>query len=518
MATNPESGLAAHFPDSTATCEAGNSITQLNSRKFSIYTAVHSESAPCYGLGTADHDGKETEETNGAVLYYSLPPKAFQRKSRWKGWYDCASSGTVAFTDSPRRRVLKHLGISLFIFGIIANSTTFSYIAPLTNYAFVVSSPREAYIFDNASASYTFPIPICSSGQVINKPSWSFTTIDLPVTGSISFASAKSIDLAWNWLAGRGTQTFLVYLAYRVFTDALLKITETTHLSGELITSLSLFPTSVSTVWCIMKGLSQTPGWRPRITLVWLLISAIYLAIFPSLLDVITGYETVYETVFTLPSNSTSMNAAELQTIFTNYDENYYQYQRPANTSLFWQPLSNTTIPHIHWYDSFLDASWSQAFPQFGSTSWSEDYHSDTFAISNPDYYSCIVHNNTYQWGFSAEWVQIIVPITSAWFLGMWILWVDADHNSEFCRKGRRLGLYRGIVDIAEAIHEQLGDQLCAYTETELTTAVRKMRPLKYYTTEVEDGEGNVPHIGLSSRETAKVKLMWGTKYGKKVH
>ena len=43
------------------------------------------------------------------------------------------------------------------------------------------------------------------------------------------------------------------------------------------------------------------------------------------------------------------------------------------------------------------------------------------------------------------------------------------------------------------------------------------MRPLKYYTAEVEDGEGTVPHIGLSSRELAKVKLMWGTKYGKKV-
>ena len=219
------------------------------------------------------------------------------------------------------------------------------------------------------------------------------------------------------------------------------------------MTPLALFPTSVSTVWCIMKGLSRAPGWRLRLALAWLLISAIYLAVFPSLLDVMTGYETVYETVFTSPSNNTRMSVVELQTVFKD-GHGTYGYG-VTNTSLFWQPLLSTTVPHIHWYDSFLDASWSQAFPQFGSISESTssyDQYAYTFAMSNPDYYSCTVGNNAYQWGFSVEWVAIVVSINSAWFLGMWILWVDADHNSQFCRKSRRLGLYRGIIDIAEQL------------------------------------------------------------------
>lgn len=105
-----------------------------------------------------------------------------------------------------------------------------------------------------------------------------------------------------------------------------------------------------------------------------------------------------------------------------------------------------------------------------------------------------------YQWGFNYEWVVIVVSVNAVWLLGMWALWVDADYNSRLCREGRHMGIYRGILDISEAMTEGLGTNLSAYSEKELVTAVRRQPPLKYYVSNV--GDGQAAHIRLSSRKS----------------
>jgi hypothetical protein len=35
-----------------------------------------------------------------------------------------------------------------------------------------------------------------------------------------------------------------------------------------------------------------------------------------------------------------------------------------------------------------------------------------------------------YQWGFVIGWVVIIFPLYCIWVLGMYVLWMDAQHNS----------------------------------------------------------------------------------------
>jgi hypothetical protein len=104
---------------------------------------------------------------------------------------------------------------------------------------------------------------------------------------------------------------------------------------------------------------------------------------------------------------------------------------------------------------------------------------------------------NEQQWGFSFEWIFISTVLTTFWVYSMWALWLDCDINSEFCKKGRRLGLWRSIADISEAMREELGPNICAYTELELYAALANRPPVKYFATQGQKGEpGN---IGLSS-------------------
>jgi hypothetical protein len=116
------------------------------------------------------------------------------------------------------------------------------------------------------------------------------------------------------------------------------------------------------------------------------------------------------------------------------------------------------------------------------------------------------------QWGFSYEWLFVAAIINSCWLIGLWILWLDCDTNSELCKKGRRLGLWRAVADISEAMREELGPNICAYSESELTEALKNRPPIKYY---VKHGTEQEPgHIGLSSKSSGKVRLRWNYEYG----
>jgi hypothetical protein len=92
---------------------------------------------------------------------------------------------------------------------------------------------------------------------------WSFVGIDIRF-GSFSYGQAKAVDLAWNWLVGRGVAAFMTFVCYRVFTDALMRAVELTALPYQLFASLALYPTQLDTIWQLLKGLSINGGWRVR--------------------------------------------------------------------------------------------------------------------------------------------------------------------------------------------------------------------------------------------------------------
>ena len=81
----------------------------------------------------------------------------------------------------------------------------------------------------------------------------------------------------------------------------------------------------------------------------------------------------------------------------------------------------------------------------------------------------------------------------------MFIVWLDANVHSRLCRNRRKMrGSFRNALDFAEAIKEVLGNDLCAYSDTEISQQLHKSGfGLQFYST--SDTESDISHIGLSS-------------------
>ena len=345
----------------------------------------------------------------------------------------------------------------------------------------------------NSRSSGAFPIAACQGFGYFGGEKWTFVGIDIRI-GQMSFGLAKAADLAFNWGAGRGLQVLLAWLSYRVFTDALLRTTEVAYVPYDLFTSLALYSTKTDALWQLSKGLYGMPGWRVKAIIGWLLFSTAYLAAFPSLIDAMSGYEASMTTSIILP-NTTLMVVSDDVWV----DLSPLMFDNCTNKSI---TSYTSSYGCMQFYDQILQQSYD---------AWSLNDNTQ-FYTENPVNIVCRADQHLYHWGFSAEWVLVVACVNSFWLFGLWILWLDADTQSQFCKKGRRMGIYRAIADIAEVMREDLGPNLCAYSEAELTAAVRKQRPIKYY---VSDGDANgVAHIGLSSRPSGKVKLSWDQEYG----
>ena len=350
--------------------------------------------------------------------------------------------------------------------------------------------------FDSSSHNYdgpsSFPIAACQGFGYAAGAKWTFVGIDIRI-GKMSFGLAKAADLAFNWGAGRGLQVVLAWLSYRVFTDALMRTTEMTYVPYDLFTSLALYSTKTDALWQLSKAVHGIPGWRVKAILGWLLFSTAYLAAFPSLIDAMSGYEVSMTTGVMLPNQSMFVVGDDAQVDLMPLMAN--------------KCTKNSSLSYTDAYEcwGFYDETLQRSYDAYQSGN-------APFYTQIPENIVCRADQHLYHWGFSAEWLLVVACVNSFWLFGLWVLWLDADMQSQLRKKGRRMGIYRAIADVAEVMREDLGPNLCAYSEAELTAAVRKQGPIKYYVSD-ENADG-VAHIGLSSRPSGKVKLSWEQEYG----
>ena len=95
----------------------------------------------------------------------------------------------------------------------------------------------------------------------------------------------------------------------------------------------------------------------------------------------------------------------------------------------------------------------------------------------------------------------------------MLLIWLDANVYSELCRKNRKMrGSFRNALDLAEAVKELLGDELCAYSDNEIRRQLDKSRTgMQFYSTD----DIGVSHIGLSSLKNGpRLRLVDKNLYG----
>ena len=118
-------------------------------------------------------------------------------------------------------------------------------------------------------------------------------------------------------------------------------------------------------------------------------------------------------------------------------------------------------------------------------------------------------------WGFSSLLLYIICSLQITWTVGMFIVWLDANINSQLCRTGRKTrGFLRPALDIAEAVRDVLGEELCTYQSEDISRTLDTMRMgVQYYATDA-DGDG-VSHIGLGSNRSRRLLLSNDITYGR---
>lgn len=124
-------------------------------------------------------------------------------------------------------------------------------------------------------------------------------------------------------------------------------------------------------------------------------------------------------------------------------------------------------------------------------------------------------------WGFSSLGLYIIFSLQLVWTLGMFIVWLDANVYGKLCRNGRKMrGSFRNALDLAEAIKEVLGDDLCAYSNRKIARQLAKFgRGLQFYSTTEDSRKNNTPgisHIGISSFTNGqRLQLEYKSLYGR---
>ncbi len=304
-----------------------------------------------------------------------------------------------------------------------------------------------------------FSASFSSSGSTANefcsksRNGFSFFEPDT-VMGNFTLGQAKAIDLCWNTVLGRGGQAIMGYTSYSVVTSALMRMAEEIPVTYDLFAGLSFYPNGVVTMVELVKGVRNLRGWRPKFAMFWLFFSSVLILAMPSIIDASTGYVQPQSLFFVSGD------------VHDTHGPNYSPSER---------------IP-----DALRAGKISQAD------------------------YTC-KPSTTYMWGYASGWFLIIMALIPVWFFGTYCLWLDAQHNSELTRKGRNMGPWRAVADLAEAMTVELGPHTNGYSHEELAKVLKNRQAIKYDA--LADAEG-LNHILLAPRRSPKLKLSFEATYG----
>jgi hypothetical protein len=138
--------------------------------------------------------------------------------------------------------------------------------------------------------------------------------VDTPF-GTLSFGTAKFIDLVWDIGVSRCGQAMLGWITYRVNTSALLRIMETHPVSYELFSTLSLSWSSVASLGPIMKAFFTRLGFRKKLILMWIVLNIFWVAFWPTITNAMTGYIAKYNALVKLQGEDGYANFTDIDLV-----------------------------------------------------------------------------------------------------------------------------------------------------------------------------------------------------------
>ncbi|KAF2648792.1 hypothetical protein K491DRAFT_669993 [Lophiostoma macrostomum CBS 122681] len=362
--------------------------------------------------------------------------------------------------------------------------------------------------------------------------------------GSMSFTAAKIIDISWDLCAGRGGQILLAWVNYRVFNEWLLYHMELHQTSYKMYTAVAFQTTSMSTLGVLAKeflAFGET-SWRRFfrwLGILCMLLSTLYVLSFPTLMGALTGYITTSEAYIEDSSNNLiefskfsgvqwiiwdsdrmgknytkPLIAAEAdsglvkaidicKTPFLNRSRSYSRnadYQRTSDPKAF---LSTDPTLHMPLGPPTLNITWFGNGTQAYSPHLHYLYYSYDGRQGDPIHVQWLLSHgsckpsDTYQWGFSYIFLFMVSIFNFVWSCIMIGMWFDTSRASRMYKSGRRPGLLKSILDISDAMKEELGEGADALEEEELRKALRGSGGVLV----VSKGELKVTRTGTGGRK-----------------
>ena len=137
-----------------------------------------------------------------------------------------------------------------------------------------------------------------SSGEFAIPGTISIWSIDfiLSITvgyGHFSFGQAKAIDICWDLVVGRIGQLFLTWVAFRVFTRAIVYAMEQDGVTCDTYAVVAFHAGTVYCTWIVFMDFLR--GRAPKTvyggaTYVAMILVGLYIGLFPTLASAITSY------------------------------------------------------------------------------------------------------------------------------------------------------------------------------------------------------------------------------------
>ena len=194
-------------------------------------------------------------------------------------------------------------------------------------------------------------------------------------------------------------------------------------------------------------------------------------------------------------------------------DREKQQFRRSTfrlNHSISYHPGVAASIPYnsTFWYKG-TEISLQAPFLGFMNCTWLQFKRSDA-SISPPD---CLCYKGElvlqdfrvgnhkactggaeYVWGFSHFITLIGLILELVWCLVCGYLYLSTNIGIINLYDRSAVGTLRNALDFAEVVKEELGDDICLYTNKQLMEALSDSHPIGYATKERSDG---ITHLGL---------------------
>ncbi|KAF2462872.1 uncharacterized protein BDR25DRAFT_308104 [Lindgomyces ingoldianus] len=316
--------------------------------------------------------------------------------------------------------------------------------------------------------------------------------------GSFLFSQAKTIDVAWDVCVGRGAQFIAWYVAYVVFSDALLRVIERHPASYHTFTRICLEGPSLTLMWVLLKNIFQAQSKRTWTLFFYMLLSTGWILSMPTWLSAMTGYDSTTISWVDLDNSNNIAPASSFEyqnIVYGTWNHTFdksacssdkqlayytsYSYTADQNTFCSCQ-LPNGTLTTIsawtrEWHNSrsrngtrlydciFTFPGNNQTYKDFSGNSHNcngtakitlfnqtydvQDLNSTFGYCYNGKGYSsseilsksrCLpdTANPSYKWGFSTMLSGLFVIIQFVWSLTMYAVWQDAQFGSKLIKAG----------------------------------------------------------------------------------